>query len=161
MPMLRALDTTTLVFDALANHNHLHLFVAVIFTLTVLAGCQTPKPLVTPVKPISTDIARKLDQDVRVLVDAARSKDPGAVARAAARRGIPLEKGLVRLQITADKEENVARIENWITAGGGRVVTQFRVVVFALLPPSAIETIAGHPETWNITLTPRAAAIQH
>jgi hypothetical protein len=160
MPMTRALDTTTLVFAASVNYNHLPLSVAIILMLIFSVSCQTPKPLVIPVKPISTDVAQKLDQDVRVLVDAARSKDPSAVAQAADERKIPLEKGFVRLQITADKEENVTLIERWIASAGGRVITHFRVVVFAVLPPSAIEGIAAHPETWNITLTPRAAAMQ-
>lgn len=107
--------------------------------------------------PVTPEVRQKLDPNLRALAEAAQSKDTGAVEHAAKERNVTLEHGAVRVQITADKAENVPALEKLVADAGGQVSTRLGVALFALLPPRQIQKIAADSRVWNITLPAPAA----
>lgn len=95
----------------------------------------------------------KLDQTLLALVRAQREGGPDAVKTLVAEGRVVLEaEDRVRVAITVTAATAVAAVKEHIAASGGEVSTEFHNRVYALVPTTAVETLANVESVWNMAV---------
>jgi len=87
----------------------------------------------------------KISPELRLLVEQSASKGLSTTAKGL---GIPLEGRMVSVELVA--ENNTDALRSRVRAAGGRVVAEYNNVVFADVPPSAIESLGARQDVSQI-----------